>query len=94
MFRFELERGEMENRNITRNLRRSLNQVIVWHEQVENGVAINMNWSVDKIYQQFITPRKKFQSEYKHPWIEEKHACHRTPHVTPIISYEVQTSEA
>jgi hypothetical protein len=35
----------MENKIVTRSLKRQLNQVIV-HEQVENGVAINNNLSV------------------------------------------------
>jgi hypothetical protein len=40
----------MENKIVTRNLRRQLDQAIV-HEQVENGAAINMNLSVDQIDQ-------------------------------------------
>ncbi len=42
MFKFELERGEMENKIITKSLSKQLNQVIIY-EQVENGVAINRN---------------------------------------------------
>jgi hypothetical protein len=38
----------MENRIVTRSLRKQLDQVIL-HEQVENGVAINSNLSVDHI---------------------------------------------
>ncbi len=38
MFKFELERGEMENKSLSKQL----NQVIIY-EQVENGVAINRN---------------------------------------------------
>jgi phage-related tail protein len=46
----------MENKIITKSLKRQLNQVIV-HEQVENGVAINNNLSENQIDQQFVTPR-------------------------------------
>jgi len=42
LFRFELECGEMENRIITRSLKKQLDQVII-HEQVENGTGINNN---------------------------------------------------
>ncbi len=59
MFKFELECGKMENRIITRSLKRQLDQVVV-HEQVENDIAINTNLSVD---QQFITPRRVLKSE-------------------------------
>jgi hypothetical protein len=45
----------MENKIIIRSLEKQLNQVII-HEQVENGTTINMNLSVDKIDEQFITP--------------------------------------
>jgi len=38
----------MENRIINRSLRRQLDQVLL-HEQVENGVTINNNLSVDQI---------------------------------------------
>ncbi len=47
MFTFELEHGEMENRIVTRSLRRQLDEVII-HEQVENGVAINKNLNEDQ----------------------------------------------
>jgi hypothetical protein len=42
MFKLELECGEMENKSVTKSLRRQLDQVLL-HEQVENGVAINNN---------------------------------------------------
>jgi glutamine cyclotransferase len=42
LFRFELERGEMANKIVIKNLRRQLSQVIV-HKQVENGIAMNKN---------------------------------------------------
>ncbi len=48
MFQYELKCGEMENKIITKHLKRWLDQVIV-HEQVENGVAINNNLSIDQI---------------------------------------------
>jgi hypothetical protein len=38
----------MENKIVTRSLRRQLDQVIL-HKQVENGAAINNNLSVDHI---------------------------------------------
>ncbi len=38
----------MENRNVIKIMRRQIDQVII-HEQVENGVAINKNLSVDMI---------------------------------------------
>jgi hypothetical protein len=47
----------MENKIITRSLKRQLNHVIV-HKQVENGATINNNLSVKEIDQQFITPRR------------------------------------
>jgi hypothetical protein len=40
----------MENKIVIRSLKRQLDQVIV-HGQVENGVAINNNLSVDQIDQ-------------------------------------------
>jgi len=48
LFRFELECGEMENRIVTKSLKRWLDQVIL-HEQVENGAAINSNLSGNHI---------------------------------------------
>jgi hypothetical protein len=38
----------MENRIVTRSLKRQLDQVIL-HKQVENGVAINNNLSANHI---------------------------------------------
>jgi hypothetical protein len=49
----------MENRIVTKSLRRQLDHVIK-HEQVENGAAINKNLSANQIDQQFITPKKFF----------------------------------
>ncbi len=40
LFRFELEHGKMENKIVSRSLRKQLNQITI-HEQVENGVVIN-----------------------------------------------------
>jgi hypothetical protein len=56
----------MENKIVTNSLTRQLNQVLL-HEQEENGVAINNNLSANQEDQQFVTPRKVFQSEQKHP---------------------------
>jgi hypothetical protein len=49
----------MENKIITKSLRKQLNQVIL-HEQVENGVAINNNLIADQVDQQIITLRRVF----------------------------------
>ncbi len=57
MFKFELGCGEMENKVITKGLRRQLNHVIL-HEQLENNIAINNNLSANQVDQQFITPKK------------------------------------
>jgi hypothetical protein len=38
----------MENRIVTRSLRRHLDQVVL-HEQVENGVAISYNLSANQV---------------------------------------------
>jgi hypothetical protein len=38
----------MENKIITRSLKRQLDQVVL-HEQVENGVAISNNLSANKV---------------------------------------------
>ncbi len=83
----------MENRNVIKIMRRQIDQVII-HEQVENGVAINKNLSVDMIDQQFITPIRVFQLEHKHVWTKERSTCHITPQVAPIISHEMQIDEA
>jgi hypothetical protein len=45
---------------------------------VENGVTINNNLSVNQINQQFVTPKIVSQSDYKHLWIEERLASHKT----------------
>jgi hypothetical protein len=52
----------MENIIVTRILKRQLDQVIL-HEQVENGVAINNNLSVNKVDRQFVTPKRVYQLE-------------------------------
>jgi len=52
----------MENKIVTISLKKQLDQVIV-HEQVENDITINRNLSVDKIDEQFITPRRVSQSK-------------------------------
>ncbi len=49
MFKFELGCGEMENKILTKNLRRQLDQVVL-HEQVENGPTINNNLRGDQVY--------------------------------------------
>jgi len=51
----------MENKIITESLEKQLNQVII-HEQVENGTTISMNLSIDKIDEQFVTPKRVSQS--------------------------------
>ncbi len=50
MFRFELECGEIENKIVTKSMRRQLHHVIL-HEPVENDVAINNNLSADHVDQ-------------------------------------------
>ncbi len=77
----------MENKIITRSLRRQLDQVVL-HEQVENGV-LNAN-QVDQWYE---TPRKVSQTKQKHLWIEKRPVNQKTPQVTLIIPHEVQTGE-
>jgi hypothetical protein len=42
LFKIELKCGDMENKIVTRSLRRQLDLVII-HEQMENGTAINSN---------------------------------------------------
>ncbi len=59
MFKFELRCGEMENRIVTKSLRRQLDQDVL-HEQVENGVAISNNLNVDLVEQRIETPRTIF----------------------------------
>ncbi len=48
MFKFELGCGEMENKILTKSLRKQLDQVVL-HEQVENGTTINNNLSADQL---------------------------------------------
>jgi len=76
LFKFELERGEMENRIVIRSLNKQLYKVII-HEQVENGTTINRNLSANQINQLFTTPRKVSQLEQKHPWTEERPTSHK-----------------
>jgi hypothetical protein len=59
LFKFELRCGEMENRIVTKSLRRQLDQDVL-HEQVENGVAISNNLNVDLVEQRIETPRTIF----------------------------------
>jgi hypothetical protein len=47
----------MENKIVTKSLRRQLNQVVL-HEQVENGTAISNNLNADQVDQWFETPRR------------------------------------
>jgi len=61
---------------------------------VENGVAVNNNLSANQVDQQFVTTKRGFQLEHRHPWTKERLASHRTPQATPIIPCEMQTSEA
>jgi hypothetical protein len=49
----------MENKIVTRSLRRQLNQVVI-HEQVENGVTNSNNLSADQVNQRFETPKRVF----------------------------------
>ncbi len=49
----------MENRIVTKSLRRQLDQDVL-HEQVENGVAISNNLNVDLVEQRIETPRTIF----------------------------------
>ncbi len=65
----------MENKIITRSLRRQLDQVVL-HEQVESGVAISNNLNVDQVDQWFETPIRVFQIKQKHLWIEERPVGH------------------
>ncbi len=59
MFKFELRCGEMEYRIETKILKRQLDQVVLY-EQVENGIAISNNLSVDLVDQRFETPKRVF----------------------------------
>jgi adenine-specific DNA methylase len=83
----------MENRIVIKNLKRQLHQVLL-HEQVENDITINKNLNANKEDQQFVTPRKVFQTKHKHPWIEVKPTSHITPQVASIIPCEMQIGEA
>ncbi len=83
----------MENRIVTRSLRRQLDLVIV-HEQMENDTAIKSNLSAYQIDQQFVTLRRVSQSKKRHSWMEERPIGHIMPQATSIIPREVQTSEA
>jgi hypothetical protein len=48
LFKFELKCGEMENKIVTKSLRRQLDQVIL-HEQMENGTTVSNNLNVDQV---------------------------------------------
>ncbi len=52
---------------------------------MDNGVAINNNLSAYKVDWQFVTPKIVYQLEQRHPWIEDKPTCHKTPQATLII---------
>jgi hypothetical protein len=67
----------MENKIVTRSLRRQLDQVLL-HEQVGNGTAINNNLNANQEDQQFVTSRKVSESEHRHMWIKEKLTSHKT----------------
>ncbi len=82
----------MEYRIETKILKRQLDQVVLY-EQVENGIAISNNLSVDLVDQRFETPKRVFQIEQKHPRTEEKLASHKMPQATSIILHEVQIGE-
>jgi hypothetical protein len=49
----------MEYRIETKILKRQLDQVVLY-EQVENGIAISNNLSVDLVDQRFETPKRVF----------------------------------
>ncbi len=78
----------MENKIVTKSLRRQLNQVVL-HEQVENGTAISNNLNADQVDQWFETPRRVSQIEQRHSWTKDMHASHKMPQATPIIPREV-----
>ncbi len=83
----------MENKIVTKSLRRQLDQVIL-HEQMENGTTVSNNLNVDQVNQWFETPRRVFQIEHIHLWIEERLVGHKTLQAALIILCEVQTGEA
>jgi histidinol dehydrogenase len=78
LFKFELGCGEMENRIVTRSLKKQLNQVVL-HEQVENGIAISNNLSADHVDQRFETPRRVFQIKQKHLQTKDRPIGHIMP---------------
>jgi hypothetical protein len=49
----------MENIVVTKSLKRQLNLVVL-HEQVENGITISNNFNVDQVDQRFETLKKSF----------------------------------
>jgi len=53
LLRFELGCGEMENQIVTRSLKRQSDKVVlhevVLHAQVEIGITISNNFSVDQV---------------------------------------------
>jgi hypothetical protein len=48
LLRFELGCGEMENQIVTRSLKRQSDKVVL-HAQVEIGITISNNFSVDQV---------------------------------------------
>jgi hypothetical protein len=46
----------MENKIVTKSLRRQLDQIIL-HEQVENGISISNDLNVNQVDQWFETPK-------------------------------------
>jgi hypothetical protein len=53
LFIFELKCGEMENRIVTKSLRKQLYQVIL-HEQMENGNSINNNFNANHVLMKLV----------------------------------------
>jgi hypothetical protein len=78
LFKFELECGKIENKIVTRSLRRQLDHVVL-HEQVENGIATSNNLNANQVDQRFETPKKVFQIKQKHLWTEKKLVGHIMP---------------
>ncbi len=82
----------MENKIVTKSLRRQLDQVVL-HDQVENDTTINNNLIANQIDQQFETLRNFLQTKQRHLWTKERHVGHKILQKALIILHEVQTSE-
>jgi hypothetical protein len=82
----------MENGIVTRSLKKQLN-LIVLHEQVENGATISNNFSAYQVDHRFETPRRVSKIKQKHRWIKESPTSHRMPQVSLIILHGVQIGE-